>query len=126
MMLQYLRLKAEVPDALLLFRMGDFYELFLDDAATAAAALDIALTHRGVHMGQPLPMCGVPVHAHEAYLARLVKRGHAVAIAEQTEDPKAAKARGSKSIVNRAVVRVITPGTLTEDRLLDGSRANWL
>jgi DNA mismatch repair protein MutS len=126
MMAQYLGLKAEVPDALLLFRMGDFYELFLDDAATAARALDIALTHRGEHLGRPLPMCGVPVHAHESYVARLVKAGHAVAIAEQTEDPAAAKARGSKSIVSRAIVRVITPGTLTEERLLEGRRSNWL
>ncbi|WP_374390218.1 DNA mismatch repair protein MutS, partial [Sandaracinobacter sp.] len=126
MMQQYLGLKAEVPDALLMFRMGDFYELFLDDAGVAASALDIALTHRGEHLGRPLPMCGVPVHAHEAYVARLVKAGHAVAIAEQTEDPAAAKKRGSKSIVNRAIVRVITPGTLTEERLLDGRRANWL
>lgn len=126
MMQQYLGLKAEVPSALLLFRMGDFYEMFLDDAGVAAAALDIALTHRGEHLGQPLPMCGVPVHAHEAYVARLVKAGHAVAIAEQTEDPAAAKKRGSKSIVSRAIVRVITPGTLTEERLLEGRRANWL
>lgn len=126
MMAQYLRLKAEVPDALLLFRMGDFYELFLEDAALAASALDIALTHRGMHMGAPLPMCGVPVHSHEAYVARLVKAGHAVAIAEQTEDPAAAKKRGSKAIMNRAIVRVITPGTLTEERLLEGRRANWL
>ena len=126
MMQQYLALKAEVPSALLLFRMGDFYELFLEDASIAAAALDIALTHRGEHLGRPLPMCGVPIHAHEAYVARLVKAGHAVAIAEQTEDPAEAKKRGSKSIVNRAIVRVITPGTLTEERLLDGRRANWL
>jgi DNA mismatch repair protein MutS len=126
MMAQYLALKAEVPGALLLFRMGDFYELFLEDAAVAAGALDIALTHRGEHLGRPLPMCGVPVHAHEAYVARLVKAGHSVAIAEQTEDPAAAKKRGSKAIVNRAVVRVITPGTLTEERLLEGRRANWL
>ncbi len=126
MMAQYLALKAEAPDALLFFRMGDFYELFLDDAATAAAALDIALTHRGEHLGRPLAMCGVPLHAHEAYLARLVKAGHAVAIAEQVEDPAAARARGSKAIVKRAIVRVVTPGTLTEERLLDGRRANWL
>jgi DNA mismatch repair protein MutS len=126
MMRQFLALKAEVPTALLMFRMGDFYELFLEDAATAAAALDIALTHRGEHLGAPLPMCGVPVHSHEAYVARLVKRGHSVAIAEQMEDPAAAKKRGSKSIVARAIVRVITPGTLTEDRLLEGRRANWL
>ncbi len=126
MMQQYLALKGEVADALLLFRMGDFYELFLEDAAIAAAALDIALTHRGQHLGEPLPMCGVPVHAHEAYVARLVKAGHAVAIAEQTEDPAAARKRGAKAVVRRAIVRVITPGTLTEDRLLDGRRANWL
>jgi len=126
MMQQYLVLKAEAAGALLLFRMGDFYELFLDDAATAAAALDIALTHRGEHLGRPLPMCGVPAHAHESYVARLVKAGHAVAIAEQTEDPATAKKRGSKSIVNRAVVRIITPGTLTEERLLDSRRSNWL
>lgn len=126
MMAQYLALKAEVPGALLLFRMGDFYELFLEDAAVAAAALDIALTHRGEHLGQPLPMCGVPVHSHEAYVARLVKAGHSVAIAEQLEDPAAARKRGSKAIVRRDIVRVITPGTLTDERLLDGRRPNWL
>ncbi|MCG2841884.1 DNA mismatch repair protein MutS [Sandaracinobacter sp. RS1-74] len=126
MMQQYLGLKAEVPGALLMFRMGDFYELFLEDAGVAARALDIALTHRGEYLGQPLPMCGVPIHAHEAYVARLVKAGFAVAIAEQTEDPAEAKKRGSKSVVRREVVRVMTPGTLTEERLLDGRRANWL
>lgn len=126
MMQQYLALKEEAGAALLLFRMGDFYELFLDDAEVAARTLDIALTHRGEHLGQPLPMCGVPVHSHEAYLARLVKAGFAVAIAEQTEDPAAAKKRGAKSIVRRAIVRIVTPGTLTEERLLDGRRANWL
>ncbi len=126
MMAQYLALKAEVPGALLLLRMGDFYELFLEDAAVAAHCLDIALTQRGQHLGQPLPMCGVPVHSHEAYVARLVKAGHAVAIAEQVEDPAAAKRRGAKAIVRRDIVRVITPGTLTEDRLLEGRRANWL
>ena len=126
MMAQYLALKAEAGSALLLFRMGDFYELFLSDAATAAQALDIALTHRGQHDGAPLPMCGVPVHSHEAYLARLVKAGHTVAIAEQVENPAEAKKRGSKSVVKRAIVRVITPGTLTEERLLESGRANWL
>ncbi len=126
MMQQYLALKAEVPEALLLFRMGDFYELFLEDAAVAARALDISLTHRGEHQGRPLPMCGVPVHAHEAYLARLVKAGHAVAIAEQLEDPADAKKRGGKSVVKRGIVRVLTAGTLTEERLLAGGRANWL
>ena len=126
MMQQYMGLKAEVPAALLLFRMGDFYELFLEDAAVAAGALDIALTHRGQHMGQPLPMCGVPIHAHEAYVARLVKAGHAVAIAEQTEDPAEAKKRGSKSVVARDVVRLVTPGTITEETLLEPGRPNYL
>jgi DNA mismatch repair protein MutS len=126
MMQQYLALKAEVPGALLMFRMGDFYEMFLDDAGIAARALDIALTHRGEHLGQPLPMCGVPIHAHEAYVARLVKAGFAVAIAEQVEDPAEAKKRGAKSVVKREIVRVMTPGTLTEERLLEGRRANWL
>ncbi len=126
MMQQYLALKDEVPDALLLFRMGDFYELFLADAKIAAGALDIALTTRGMHLGEALPMCGVPVHAHEAYVARLVKAGHAVAIAEQVEDPALARKRGSKSVVQREIIRVITPGTLTEERLLDGRRSNWL
>ena len=126
MMQQYLALKAEVPGALLMFRMGDFYEMFLEDAGVAARALDIALTHRGEHQGEALPMCGVPIHAHEAYVARLVKAGFAVAIAEQTEDPAEAKKRGSKSVVRREIVRVMTPGTLTEERLLEGRRANWL
>lgn len=126
MMRQYLALKAEAPAALLMFRMGDFYEMFLDDAGVAARALDIALTHRGEHLGEPLPMCGVPYHAHEAYVARLVKAGYAVAIAEQVEDPAEAKKRGAKSVVKREIVRVITPGTLTEERLLESRRANWL
>lgn len=126
MMRQYLELKAQSPDALLMFRMGDFYEMFLEDAVIAASTLDISLTHRGEHLGQPLPMCGVPVHSHETYLARLVKAGHSVAIAEQTEDPADARKRGSKSIVARGIVRVLTPGTLTEERLLEGRRANWL
>jgi len=126
MMAQYLALKQEAGDALLLFRMGDFYELFLGDAAIAAGALDIALTHRGQHAGEPLPMCGVPVHSHEAYLARLVKAGHRIAIAEQVEDPAEARKRGSKSVVARAIVRIVTPGTLTEERLLEGKCSNWL
>lgn len=126
MMAQYLALKRQVPDALLMFRMGDFYELFLDDAVTAAAALDIALTHRGEHLGQQLPMCGVPVHSHEAYLARLVRAGHAVAIAEQVESPADARKRGSKALVRREIVRVVTAGTLTEERLLERGRSNWL
>jgi DNA mismatch repair protein MutS len=126
MMTQYLALKAEAPDCLLFYRMGDFFELFFDDARIAAAALDIALTARGEHLGSPVPMCGVPVHAMEPYLARLIKAGHRVAIAEQTESPAVAKARGSKSIVSRAIVRVVTAGTLTEETLLEARAANWL
>jgi DNA mismatch repair protein MutS len=126
MIAQYLAIKAEVPDALLFFRMGDFYELFFDDAAAAAATLDIALTRRGEHAGQPIPMCGVPVHAHENYLARLIRAGHRVAIAEQIEDPREAKKRGGKSVVARAIVRIVTPGTVTEAGLLEPRRANWL
>lgn len=126
MMVQYLGLKAGVPDCLLFYRMGDFYELFFDDAVAAAATLDIALTKRGEHDGRPIPMCGVPVHSHEVYLQRLIKGGHRVAIAEQIEDPKAAKARGSKSVVARAIVRIVTPGTLTEAALLDARASNWL
>ena len=125
MMAQYLALRAQAPgDALLFYRMGDFYELFFDDAVRASAALDIALTKRGEHQGEPIQMCGVPAAASEAYLARLIKAGFKVAVGEQTEDPKAAKARGSKSVVNRAIRRIVTPGTLTEDTLLDPRRAN--
>lgn len=126
MMTQYLALKAEAADCLLFYRMGDFFELFFDDARIAAAALDIALTTRGEHLGAPIPMCGVPVHAMEPYLARLIKAGHRVAIAEQTESPAAARARGSKSIVSRGIVRVVTAGTLTEETLLEARAANWL
>ncbi len=126
MMAQYHALKAEAPDCLLFYRMGDFFELFFDDARAAAACLDIALTARGEHDGEKVPMCGVPVHAADAYLARLIKSGHRVAIAEQIESPAVAKARGGKSIVARAIVRVVTAGTLTEDVLLDGKAANWL
>ena len=127
MVAQYLALKREAPDCLLFYRMGDFFELFFEDARIAAACLDIALTARGEHGGQPMPMCGVPVHAAEAYLARLIKAGHRVAIAEQTETPAEAKARGgSKALVARGIVRVVTAGTLTEDALLDARAANWL
>jgi DNA mismatch repair protein MutS len=126
MMVQYFALKAEAEDCLLFYRMGDFFELFFDDAKAASATLDIALTARGEHMGQPVPMCGVPVHAAEAYLARLIKAGHRVAIAEQTETPAQAKARGSKSLVSRGIVRVVTAGTLTEEALLEARAANWL
>ena len=127
MMVQYHRLKAEAGDALLFYRMGDFFELFFDDAKAAAACLDIALTKRGADGGEPIPMCGVPVHAADSYLARLIKGGHRVAIAEQIESPaEARKARGAKALVERAIVRLVTPGTLTEDALLDSASANWL
>ena len=127
MMAQYHRLKAEAGDALLFYRMGDFFELFFDDARQAAACLDIALTKRGESEGEPVPMCGVPVHSADSYLARLIKAGHRVAIAEQTESPaEARKARGSKALVDRAIIRLVTPGTLTEDTLLAPASANWL
>ena len=127
MMAQYKRLKDEAGDALLFYRMGDFFELFFDDAKVAAACLDIALTKRGTDSGEPIPMCGVPVHAAESYLARLIKSGNRVAIAEQTESPvEARKARGSKALVDRAIVRLVTPGTLTEETLLESGSANWL
>jgi DNA mismatch repair protein MutS len=126
LMAQYLSIKAAYPDCLLFYRMGDFYELFFDDAGKAARALDIALTKRGEHDGEPIPMCGVPVHAAEAYLSRLIRQGFKVAVCEQTEDPAEAKKRGSKSVVRRDVVRVVTPGTITEDSLLDARRNNYL
>ncbi|WP_028969769.1 DNA mismatch repair protein MutS [Sphingomonas sp. URHD0057] len=127
MMIQYRRLKEEAGDALLFYRMGDFFELFFDDAKVAAACLDIALTKRGADAGEPIPMCGVPAHSAESYLARLIKGGHRVAIAEQTESPaEARKARGSKALVERAIIRLVTPGTLTEETLLDSGSANWL
>ena len=127
MMAQYLDIKAEYPDALLFYRMGDFYELFFDDAVAAAEALDIALTKRGKHMGEDIPMCGVPVHAAEGYLLTLIRKGFRVAVGEQLEDPSEAKAkRGSKAVVKRGVVRLVTPGTLTEDSLLDARRSNYL
>src|SRR5688572_15763562 len=127
MMAQYRRLKDEAGDALLFYRMGDFFELFFDDAKVAAQCLDIALTKRGASEGEPIPMCGVPVHSAEAYLARLIRGGHRVAIAEQIESPaEARKARGSKALVDRAIVRLVTPGTLTEDALLESGAANWL
>jgi DNA mismatch repair protein MutS len=126
MMVQYLALKAEAVDCLLFYRMGDFFELFFDDARAAAACLDIALTSRGEHDGEKIPMCGVPVHAADAYLARLIRGGFRVAIAEQIESPAQAKARGGKTLVARAIVRVVTAGTLTEDTLLDSKSSNWL
>ena len=126
MMAQYLALKAQANDCLLFYRMGDFFELFFDDAKAAAATLDIALTSRGEHGGVPIPMCGVPVHSAEGYLARLIKAGHRVAIAEQTETPAQAKARGGKTLVARDIVRYVTAGTLTEETLLDSRRDNML
>jgi DNA mismatch repair protein MutS len=127
MMAQYRRLKEEAGDALLFYRMGDFFELFFDDARIASACLDIALTRRGSDSGEPVPMCGVPAHSAESYLARLIRAGHRVAIAEQTESPaEARKARGSKALVERAIVRLVTPGTLTEEALLESASANWL
>jgi DNA mismatch repair protein MutS len=127
MMAQYRRLKEEAGDALLFYRMGDFFELFFEDAKVASACLDIALTKRGEDAGEPIPMCGVPVQSAESYLARLIKAGNRVAIAEQTESPaEARKARGSKALVERAIIRLVTPGTLTEETLLESSSANWL
>ncbi len=125
-MAQFFEAKARQPDALVFFRMGDFYELFFEDAVQAAAALGIALTHRGKHGGDDIPMCGVPVHAAEAYLAKLIRAGFKVAVCEQMEAPSEARKRGYKSIVRREVVRVVTPGTLTEDGLLDARGANRL
>ena len=126
MMAQYLGIKAEHPDALLFYRMGDFYEMFFDDAVAASAALDIALTKRGRHEDTDIPMCGVPVHAAEGYLLTLIRKGFRVAIAEQMEDPAEAKKRGYKSVVRREVVRLVTPGTLTEESLLEARRHNYL
>ncbi len=125
-MAQYLEIKAAHVDYLLFYRMGDFYELFFEDAARASEALDIALTKRGKHLGEDIPMCGVPVHTAEQYLERLIRKGFRVAICEQVEDPALARKRGSKSVVRREVVRLVTPGTLTEDSLLEPSRANTL
>ena len=126
MMAQFSEIKKEHPLALLFYRMGDFYELFFDDAVMASQALDIALTQRGKHLGEDIPMCGVPAHASEGYLLKLIKKGFRVAVCEQLEDPKEAKKRGSKSVVKRGVVRLVTPGTLTEDNLLNPRKSNFL
>jgi DNA mismatch repair protein MutS len=127
MMVQYHALKEKAADCLLFYRMGDFFELFFDDAKKAAETLDIALTSRGAHSGDPIPMCGVPVHSAEGYLAKLIKAGHRVAIAEQIETPEEAKARGGyKALVGRDIVRYVTAGTLTEDSLLDSWAQNML
>ncbi|MDX2112484.1 MAG: DNA mismatch repair protein MutS [Alphaproteobacteria bacterium] len=125
-MAQYLALKAAHPDCLLFYRMGDFYELFFDDAAVASQVLDIALTKRGKHAGEDIPMCGVPVHAYDTYLEKLIRAGLRVAIAEQLETPEEAKKRGYKAVVARDVVRIVTPGTITEDTLLDGRSSQYL
>lgn len=126
MMEQYLELKAANPGLLLFYRMGDFYELFFEDAEIASRALGIMLTKRGKHLGQDIPMCGVPIERSDDYLHRLIAQGHRVAVCEQMEDPAEAKKRGSKSVVRRDVVRLVTPGTLTEDSLLDAKSNNYL
>ena len=126
MMEQYIEIKAANPDCLLFYRMGDFYEMFFDDAETASRALGIVLTKRGKHQGRDIPMCGVPIERADEYLHRLIALGHRVAVCEQLEDPAEAKKRGSKSVVRRDVVRLVTPGTLTEDSLLDARRNNYL
>lgn len=125
-MVQYMELKQAHQDYLLFYRMGDFYELFFDDAITASKALDIALTKRGKADGKDVPMCGVPFHAYESYMAKLMKQGFKVAICEQMEDPAEAKKRGYKAIVRRDVVRLVTPGTITEDTILDSRKNNYL
>ena len=126
MMAQFFEIKEEYPTALLFYRMGDFYELFFDDAVAAAQALDITLTKRSKHLGNDIPMCGVPVHAAEGYLLNLIRKGFRVAVCEQLENPKEAKKRGAKSVVRRGVVRLVTPGTLTEDTLLHPRQSNFL
>src|SRR3974390_328477 len=126
MMEQYIEIKAANPDCILFYRMGDFYEMFFNDAETASRALGIVLTKRGKHLGQDIPMCGVPVERADEYLHRLIALGHRVAVCEQLEDPAEAKKRSSKGVVRRDVIRLVTPGTLTEDTLLDAKRNNYL
>jgi len=125
-MAQYLEIKAANPDSLLWYRMGDFYELFFEDAVAASEALSIVLTKRGKHQGRDIPMCGVPVHRADEYLQRLIKHGYRVAVCEQLEDPAEARKRGAKAVVKRDVVRLVTPGTLTEEALLDAKARNYL
>ncbi|MGQ0457351.1 MAG: DNA mismatch repair protein MutS [Hyphomicrobium sp.] len=125
-MAQYLEIKAANPDCLLWYRMGDFYELFFEDAVAAADALSIVLTKRGKHQGRDIPMCGVPVHRADDYLHRLIKKGFRVAVCEQLEDPAEARKRGAKAVVKRDVVRLVTPGTITEEALLDAKARNYL
>jgi DNA mismatch repair protein MutS len=126
MMEQFIEIKAANPDSLLFYRMGDFYELFFEDAVIASRALGITLTKRGKHQGAEIPMCGVPVHAADDYLQKLIAHGHRVAVCEQMEDPAEARKRGSKSVVRRDVIRLVTPGTLTEEKLLAPSESNFL
>src|SRR5579864_4754754 len=126
MMEQYIEIKAANPDCLLFYRMGDFYELFFDDAEIASRDLGIVLTKRGKHLGRDIPMCGVPIERSDEYLHRLIAQGHRVAVCEQLEDPAEARKRGAKSVVRRDVVRLVTSGTLTEDSLLDARRNNFL
>src|SRR6266849_6309662 len=126
LMEQYVEIKAATPGCLLFCRMGDFYELFFEDAEVASRALGIVLTKRGKHRGQDIPMCGVPIHRSDEYLHRLIAQGHRVAVCEQIEDPAEAKKRGAKSVVKRNVIRLVTPGTLTEDTLLDAKSNNYL
>ena len=126
MMEQYLEIKAANPGLLLFYRMGDFYEMFFEDAEIASRALGIVLTKRGKHQGLDIPMCGVPVERSDDYLHRLIALGHRVAVCEQMEDPAQARARGNKSVVRRDVVRLITPGTLTDDTLLDARTNHYL
>src|SRR5690606_15426135 len=126
MMEQYIEIKAANPDSLLFYRMGDFYELFFEDAEKASAALGIVLTKRGKHQGADIPMCGVPVHAADDYLQKLIGQGFRVAVCEQIEDPAEARKRGGKSVVRRDVVRLVTPGTITEDKLLAPAESSYL
>ena len=123
---QYIEIKAANPDCLLFYRMGDFYEMFFEDAEIASRALGIVLTKRGKYLGKDMPLCGVPVVRADEYLHRLIALGHRVAVCEQLEDPAEARKRGGKSVVRRDVVRLVTPGTLTEDTLLDARRNNYL
>ena len=126
MMQQYLSIKAAYENYLLFYRMGDFYELFFDDAVTAAKELEIVLTKRGMHEEQDIPMCGVPAHSSDHYLYKLVQKGYHIAICEQLESPEEAKKRGAKSVVRREVVRIVTPGTVTEEKLLEAKELNYL
>lgn len=126
MMKQYLDIKTDHPNAIVFYRMGDFYEMFFEDATDAAPILGIALTKRGQHLGEDIPMCGIPFHSSDNYIAKLIEKGKKVVICEQMETPEQAKKRGSKSVVRREVVRIITPGTLTEDNLLNSGASNFL